>query len=91
MKDRIIKITEFLDLPMSHVDGPVYKYKYEPIPIDIEVITEDNRTFIYKNVKSSNCKSCYSGKYIIYSIGDVDGPENRCNKCGHQVWGPVYI
>lgn len=62
---------------------------YYPFVVDIEF---DDGTKITTDVKTSRCAQLLcSGNYEVSGVGDVDGTENTCSKCGTKVWGPVYI
>lgn len=89
-KPSLVKsITSYFTPSTGHIDGPVKEYKPNLTPVDIDVEFEDGE-IIRTHIKSARCEMCYKGGfYQIYSRGDVDGPENRCNKCGHKMWGPI--
>lgn len=82
-------VTSYFTPCVNHVDGPIEEYRPDLTPIDIEVEFMGGE-IIKTKLKSVRCKMCYrNGFYQIYSTGDIDGSENRCDKCGHQMWGLI--
>lgn len=60
-------------------------------PFIAEILFSDGEK-ISVDVKSSRChQPFYIGNYEVSGIGDTDGYENTCGRCGTKVWGPVYI
>lgn len=95
--EKIIYVTEFAHLSFEtyHTDGPIEEYIRDTnlgnFPISLEIEFENGEKISTCLVKSMKCaNNLCNGFYHIYSRGDIDGFENRCDKCGGKVWGPIY-
>lgn len=95
--EKVISVKEFVHFYFEsyHIDGPVEEYVQDTnlgdFPISLEIKFEGGEIFATSFVKSMRCaNNLCSGFYQIHSNGDIDGFENRCDKCGSKVWGPIY-